>query len=127
MNEKSRAKFGLKKHRIYPMSPRSLLQLSRPCRMMSSITRTEDSHCARECTTAELSRLVSLPRQVHNWRRAANEGVPSVYPGRQRSSPLLAEAIGLAIAAVLDELEDRSSQSTESCITSQREPLAAAA
>ena len=128
MNEKSRAKFGLKKHRIYPMSPRE---------PAPTITTLPDDvlHYSepRILTVRESARLQSFPDWFRFRGKFTTGGAlrtkecPRYTQVGNAVPPLLAEAIGLAIAAVLDELEDRSSQSTESCITSQREPLAAAA
>ncbi|NHL67831.1 DNA cytosine methyltransferase [Burkholderia ambifaria] len=106
MNEKSRAKFGLKKHRIYVMSP------SEPA---PTITTLPDDvlHYSepRILTVRESARLQSFPDWFRFRGKFTTGGdrrtkeCPRYTQVGNAVPPLLAEAIGLAAIAVLDKLE----------------------
>ena len=106
MNEKSRAKFGLKKHRIYVMSP------SEPA---PTITTLPDDvlHFSepRILTVRESARLQSFPDWFRFRGKFTTGGdrrtkeCPRYTQVGNAVPPLLAEAIGLAAIAVLDKLE----------------------
>ncbi|MDP9586018.1 DNA cytosine methyltransferase [Burkholderia sp. Tr-862] len=125
MNDESRARFGLKKHRIYPMSawepaptittlPDDILHYSEP----------------RILTVRESARLQSFP----DWFRFRGKFTTG---GERRTKecprytqvgnavpPLLAEAIGLAAVSMLIELEKADKRNR---LVSQRQLIAAAA
>ncbi|RQS61186.1 DNA cytosine methyltransferase [Burkholderia sp. Bp8984] len=106
MNEKSRAKFGLKKHRIYVMSP------SEPA---PTITTLPDDvlHYSepRILTVRESARLQSFPDWFRFRGKFTTGGdrrtkeCPRYTQVGNAVPPLLAEAIGLAAIAILDKLE----------------------
>lgn len=106
MNEKSRAKFGLKKHRIYVMSP------TEPA---PTITTLPDDvlHYSepRILTVRESARLQSFPDWFRFRGKFTTGGdrrtkeCPRYTQVGNAVPPLLAEAIGLAAIAVLDKLE----------------------
>lgn len=104
MNEESRAKFGLKKHRIYPMSawepaptittlPDDVLHYSEP----------------RILTVRESARLQSFPDWFRFRGKFTTGGAmrtkecPRYTQVGNAVPPLLAEAIGLAVVATLTE------------------------
>ena len=107
MNEESRAKFGLKKHRIYPMSawepaptittlPDDVLHYSEP----------------RILTVRESARLQSFPDWFRFRGKFTTGGAmrtkecPRYTQVGNAVPPLLAEAVGLAVVATLAEAED---------------------
>ncbi|MCD9027833.1 DNA cytosine methyltransferase [Luteimonas sp. BDR2-5] len=128
MNEISRARFGLKKHRIYPMSP------SEPA---PTITTLPDDvlHYSepRILTVRESARLQSFP----DWFRFRGKFTTG---GKRRTKecprytqvgnavpPLLAEAIGLAVVSILDMLEHASVHHAQANVAHQQEPMVAMA
>jgi DNA (cytosine-5)-methyltransferase 1 len=128
MNEVSRARFGLKKHRIYPMSP---------WEPAPTITTLPDDvlHYSepRILTVRESARLQSFP----DWFRFRGKFTTG---GERRTKecprytqvgnavpPLLAEAIGLAVTSILDELEQLATQQARARRASQPEFAAAIA
>ena len=111
MNEESRARFGLKKHRIYPMAawepaptittlPDDVLHYSEP----------------RILTVRESARLQSFPDWFRFRGKFTTGGAmrtkecPRYTQVGNAVPPLLAEAIGLAINAVLEEAAKLSNQ-----------------
>lgn len=128
MNEKIRKEFGLKKHRIYPMSqwepaptittlPDDVLHYMEP----------------RILTVRESARLQSFP----DWFRFRGKFTTG---GERRTKecprytqvgnavpPLLAEAIGLTATAILDALARVSPQHVPTSISGLQEPAAAVA
>lgn len=127
MNEKSRAKFGLKKHRIFPMSP---------WEPAPTITTLPDDVLhyfePRILTVRESARLQSFPDWFHfrgkfttGGKRRTKE-CPRYTQVGNAVPPLLAEAIGLAVVYILDRLEQASTQSSRSSAASQQEPAVAA-
>ncbi|MBP0621992.1 DNA cytosine methyltransferase [Cupriavidus consociatus] len=105
MNEESRARFGLKKHRIYPMSawepaptittlPDDVLHYSEP----------------RILTVRESARLQSFPDWFKFRGKFTTGGAmrtkecPRYTQVGNAVPPLLAEAIGLAVIAALEEV-----------------------
>jgi len=107
MNEENRAKFGLKKHRIYPMSawepaptittlPDDVLHYSEP----------------RILTVRESARLQSFPDWFRFRGKFTTGGAmrtkecPRYTQVGNAVPPLLAEAVGLAVVATLAEAAD---------------------
>jgi len=128
MNEKSRARFGLKKHRIYPMAP---------WEPAPTITTLPDDvlHYSepRILTVRESARLQSFP----DWFRFRGKFTTG---GKQRTKecprytqvgnavpPLLAEAIGLAVVSILGELEHASVRHAQGSTASTQGPMVAMA
>jgi DNA (cytosine-5)-methyltransferase 1 len=111
MNEKNRARFGLKKHRIYVMSP---------WEPAPTITTLPDDvlHYSepRILTVRESARLQSFPDWFRFRGKFTTGGklrtkeCPRYTQVGNAVPPLLAEAIGLAVASILDELEQVSTQ-----------------
>ncbi|MEB1487802.1 DNA cytosine methyltransferase [Xanthomonas campestris pv. campestris] len=122
MNEASRARFGIKKHRVYPMSawepaptittlPDDVLHYSEP----------------RILTVRESARLQSFP----DWFRFRGKFTTG---GKMRTKecprytqvgnavpPLLAEAIGLAVVSILDQLKQSTKQQAKASAARQPE------
>ncbi|TKR54327.1 DNA cytosine methyltransferase [Allopusillimonas ginsengisoli] len=127
MNDESRARFGLKKHRIYPMSawepaptittlPDDVLHYSEP----------------RVLTVRESARLQSFP----DWFRFRGKFTTG---GERRTKecprytqvgnavpPLLAEAVGLAVTSILMEAGEAARQQKQAQLDTQHEPAVAA-
>jgi DNA (cytosine-5)-methyltransferase 1 len=129
MNEKSRARFGLKKHRICVMSP------SEPA---PTITTLPDDvlHYSepRILTVRESARLQSFPDWFRFRGKFTTGGklrtkeCPRYTQVGNAVPPLLAEAIGLAVASILDELEQVSTQHKQATKANHRpRPVAAMA
>ena len=114
MNEESRARFGLKKHRIYPMSawepaptittlPDDVLHYSEP----------------RILTVRESARLQSFPDWFRFRGKYTTGGAlrtkecPRYTQVGNAVPPLLAEAIGLAAVATLQELAAKKLQAAQ--------------
>jgi len=120
MNEASRARFGIKKHRVHPMSawepaptittlPDDVLHYSEP----------------RILTVRESARLQSFP----DWFRFRGKFTTG---GKMRTKecprytqvgnavpPLLAEAIGLAVVSILDQLKQSTKQQAKASVARQ--------
>lgn len=130
MNEKSLAKFGLKKHRIYPMAswdpaptittlPDDVLHYMEP----------------RILTVRESARLQSFPDWFRFRGKFTTGGdrrtkeCPRYTQVGNAVPPLLAEAIGMAVASILAMLELSSNRKSKTQATStyRQEPMAVAA
>lgn len=128
MNEESRAKFGLKKHRIYPMSawepaptittlPDDVLHYSEP----------------RILTVRESARLQSFPDWFRFRGKFTTGGAmrtkecPRYTQVGNAVPPLLGEAIGLAIAATLSEALQKGRQRHQATTECRLLPVAAVA
>lgn len=128
MNEKSRERFGLKKHRIYPMSqwepaptittlPDDVLHYMEP----------------RILTVRESARLQSFPDWFRFRGKFTTGGdrrireCPRYTQVGNAVPPLLAEAIGLAAAAILNELVQVPAQHVPASTPRRQEPMAAVA
>ena len=128
MNEKVRKRFGLKKHRIYPMSqwepaptittlPDDVLHYMEP----------------RILTVRESARLQSFPDWFRFRGKFTTGGklrtreCPRYTQVGNAVPPLLAEAIGLAASAILDELAQTPAQQLPAGIPRRQEPIAAVA
>lgn len=106
MNEENRARFGLKKHRIYPMSAWE------PAPTITTLPDDVLHYCEpRILTVRESARLQSFPdwfrfrgKYTTGGERRTKE-CPRYTQVGNAVPPLLAEALGLAVASVLDELE----------------------
>ena len=128
MNAKSRARFGLKKHRICLMSS------SEPA---PTITTLPDDvlHYSepRILTVRESARLQSFPDWFRFRGKFTTGGklrikeCPRYTQVGNAVPPLLAEAIGLAVASILDELQQVSTQHRHAHEAKQPMPVAAMA
>lgn len=120
MNEESRARFGLKKHRIYPMSALE------PAPTITTLPDDVLHYCEpRILTVRESARLQSFPDWFRFRGKYTTGGelrtkeCPRYTQVGNAVPPLLAEAIGLAVASVLDELCTTSSQHEQDDPTSR--------
>lgn len=128
MNEKSLSKFGLKKHRIFPMAswdpaptittlPDDVLHYMEP----------------RILTVRESARLQSFPDWFRFRGKFTTGGdrrtkeCPRYTQVGNAVPPLLAEAIGMAVSSVLAALGHDCDQKTQSDSTYRQEPMAVAA
>ncbi|MDS1138960.1 DNA cytosine methyltransferase [Pusillimonas sp. SM2304] len=127
MDDKSRAKFGLKKHRIYPMSAGD---------PAPTITTLPDDvlHYAepRILTVRESARLQSFPDWFRFRGKFTTGGAlrtkecPRYTQVGNAVPPLLAEAIGLAVTSILIEAMDATSQPRRAPLHIGSEPTIAA-
>ena len=128
MNEKDREKFGLKKHRIYPMSP---------WEPAPTITTLPDDVLhylePRILTVRESARLQSFPDWFRFRGKFTTGGklrtkeCPRYTQVGNAVPPLLAEAIGLTVAAVLDEFKHGVARQGTPNVQNRKEPVAAVA
>lgn len=128
MNKKSREKFGLKKHRIHPMSP---------WEPAPTITTLPDDVLhylePRILTVRESARLQSFPDWFRFRGKFTTGGklrtkeCPRYTQVGNAVPPLLAEAIGLAASSVLDELKRATKRQNQAGIEIHREAIAAVA
>ncbi|HEY4093587.1 MAG TPA: DNA cytosine methyltransferase [Luteibacter sp.] len=129
MNEKNRARFGLKKHRIYVMSP---------WEPAPTITTLPDDvlHYSepRILTVRESARLQGFPDWFRFRGKFTTGGklrtkeCPRYTQVGNAVPPLLAEAIGLAVTSVLEELDEQVSRRHAQASKANRpEPVAAMA
>lgn len=105
MNEESRARFGLKKHRIYPMSADD------PAPTITTLPDDVLHYCEpRILTVRESARLQSFPDWFRFRGKYTTGGemrtkeCPRYTQVGNAVPPLLAEALGLTAASILDEL-----------------------
>lgn len=105
MNEESRARFGLKKHRIFPMSA------DVPAPTITTLPDDVLHYCEpRILTVRESARLQSFPDWF--WFRGKyttggnmrTKECPRYTQVGNAVPPLLAEALGLTAVSILDEL-----------------------
>ncbi len=127
MSDKSRAEFGLRKHRIYPMSSRE---------PAPTITTLPDDvlHYSepRILTVRESARLQSFPDWFRFRGKFTTGGTlrtkecPRYTQVGNAVPPLLAEAIGLAICAILAEVKKETLQRKKIRLEIRRESAAVA-
>jgi len=115
MNEATRKGFGLKKHRIHPMSP---------AEPSPTVTTLPDDILhyseARILTVRESARLQSFPDWFHFKGKYTTGGhrrrieCPRYTQVGNAVPPLLARAIGMAVKKLINESDSVSSKSTQS-------------